>query len=102
MKTPAGSFQGLDHEIKREHSFFKPANEQYSQPPPSFQVFSLAPYTPFVQAVQIRRHKGQLKTLKLCIHYNFVVLEYTYLPFNSFSIQLWDWASQRVTTHDIT
>jgi len=32
-----GSFQGLDQEIKREHSFFKPANEQYSQPPPSFQ-----------------------------------------------------------------
>jgi len=37
MKTPAAHSRGLDQEIKREHSFFKPESEQYSQPPPSFQ-----------------------------------------------------------------
>jgi hypothetical protein len=37
MKTPAAHSRGLDQEIKRERSFFKPESEQYSQPPPSFQ-----------------------------------------------------------------
>jgi hypothetical protein len=43
MKTPAAHSWGFDQEIKREHLFFNPESEQYSQPPPSFQVFSLAP-----------------------------------------------------------